>query len=140
MSMQRSIRISLAGAIALVLFGITSVVAAQALPPQQATQQVPPPPPAQAQAASQQSEQGTESSATYPTQDGTLTVNAGMPEHVKNYGPPPAFKTLDTDHNGRISEAEARAYPPLDSDFLFASGGGKSISRAQYERWMKSRQ
>lgn len=70
--------------------------------------------------------------------NGTVTVNSGMPQHVKQYGPPPPFKTLDTSNNGRISMAEARAYPPLESDFLFASNQGKTISRAQYERWVKT--
>ncbi|HEX7325524.1 MAG TPA: EF-hand domain-containing protein [Rhodanobacteraceae bacterium] len=96
---------------------------------------------AQTTQSTQQFYQGTESTATYALPDshgGTLTVHAGMPEHVHNYGPPPPFKSLDTNHDGRISEAEARAYPPLDSDFLFASGGAKTISRAQYEHWAKT--
>jgi hypothetical protein len=81
--------------------------------------------------------QGTQTTATYPIQNGTLTVHAGMPAEVKDYGPPPQFNTLDTNHDGRISPDEASAYPPLDSDFLYASGEGKSISRAQYQRWMQ---
>lgn len=166
MSMQRSIRTSLAGAIACAVFGIASIATAQAQP-QQTTQQVPPPPPppppqqpaappppampmppppppqqamppASQQGSSGQPYQGTQSSATYPIQNGTLTVNAGMPDQVKGYGPPPAFKSLDTNHDGHISAAEAQAYPPLDSDFLYASAQGKSISRAQYERWVKN--
>lgn len=200
MSMQRSIRTSIAGAIAFGLFGITSAAMAQAMPQPQAAGQVPPPPPpppaapmppppppppqsvtpqpappmtaappttpatpppatpmttpppaapmtsmpAQTTAADQQQGssvqfyQGTQSSATYPIQDGTLTVNAGMPQQVRNYGPPPPFQTLDTNHDGRISPEEAQAYPPLDSDFLFASGEGKSISRAQYQKWVQT--
>ncbi|MGH8184110.1 MAG: EF-hand domain-containing protein [Rhodanobacteraceae bacterium] len=155
MSIQRSVRLSLAGAIALSLFGVAAIAAAQTAsqqvpppPPRPTTmpaQPVPPPPPAQPQAAQQQGAseqfyQGTETSATYPLPDshgGTLTVNTGMPAHVQNYGPPPSFKSLDKNHDGRISEAEARAYPPLDSDFLYASGGGKSISRAQYKKWVQ---
>lgn len=84
---------------------------------------------------------GTETTATYPLPDsngGTLTVHAGMPEETRQYGPPPAFATLDANHDGRISEAEARAYPPLDSDFLFASGGAASITKAQYQNWVKT--
>lgn len=182
MNMQRSIRMSLAGAIALALFGITSIATAQALPGPQTTGQVPPPPPppppalqppatppapattrrpppppappatpmappsqqqpmpppSQQQGASGQFYQGTKSTATYPIQNGTLTVNAGMPENVKSYGPPPAFASLDTNGDGRISQAEARAYPPLDSDFLYASGGGNTVSRARYENWVKT--
>jgi hypothetical protein len=136
MSMQRSIFLPLAGTIALALCGTLAVASAQT--------QVPSAPPAMQQGQSQTTRQdsgrfypGTESSATYPLADGTLTVNAGMPDHVRNYGPPPAFKTLDSKHNGRIGESEARAYPPLDNDFLYASGGGKSISRGQYEKWAK---
>ena len=86
-------------------------------------------------------EQGTQSSASFPLPDsngGTLTVNAGMPAQSQNYGPPPPFKSLDKNHDGRISEAEARAYPPLDSDFLFASGQGKFITHAQYDRWVRT--
>lgn len=83
--------------------------------------------------------QGTESSATYPLPDshgGTLTVHAGMPAEITHYGTPPAFQSLDANHDGRISESEAQAYPPLDSDFLDASRGGKSISKAQYQKWV----
>jgi len=85
--------------------------------------------------------QGTETSAQYPLPDsngGTLTVNAGMPAEVKDYGPPPSFATLDANHDGRISPDEAQAYPPLDSDFLYASGQGKSINRGQYEKWVQN--
>ncbi|MBS0381616.1 MAG: hypothetical protein JSR56_04205 [Proteobacteria bacterium] len=122
MSIDRLVRLPLAGAVALALFGTASLTMAQ--------QPAPP-------ASSQQFYPGTKSTATYPIQDGTLTVNAGMPDHVKDYGPPPPFKTLDVNHDGRISEAEAQAYPPLDSDFLYASNNGKFITRAQYEKWVK---
>src|SRR5690348_18379043 len=44
MSKQRSIRLSLAGAIALAMYGVASVATAQPAP-QQSAQQVPPPPP-----------------------------------------------------------------------------------------------
>lgn len=82
---------------------------------------------------------GTKSSATYPIQNGTLTVNAGMPAQVQSYGPPPAFKSLDSNHDGRIGEIEAQAYPPLDNDFLYASSGDQTISRGQYEKWVSGR-
>lgn len=195
MSKQRSIRLSLAGAIALAMYGMASAATAQPAP-QQSAQQVPPPPPpppmpppaataptppmppsppampaqpmppppaqppappqetmpppapaqtmppqdASGQADSGQVQQGTQSSASYPLPDsngGTLTVNSGMPANVQNYGPPPPFKSLDTNNDGRISETEARAYPPLDSDFLYASGQAKTISRAQYTKWVQ---
>lgn len=194
MSNQRSIRLSLAGTIALAMYGVASVATAQPAP-QQAAQHVPPPPmppppaataptppppppaapaqpmppppppaqpaappqaatppsaePAQPmpaqntqqQTASGQFYQGTETSASYPlpgSNGGTLTVRSGMPANVQNYGPPPSFQSLDTNHDGRISEEEAAAYPPLDSDFLNASGQAKTISRAQYQAWAQS--
>ena len=193
MSNQRSIRLSLAGAIALAMYGVASVAAAQPAP-QQTAQQVPPPPPpppmppppppattapppppappaqpmpppppappappppppqgampppppppgAPDQPNPGQFQQGTQSSAQYPLPDsngGTLTVNSGMPADVRNYGPPPSFKSLDANHDGRISEDEAAAYPPLDSDFLNASGQARTISRAQYQRWVQT--
>jgi hypothetical protein len=174
MSMPRSIRTSLAGAIAFGLCGITSLAMAQAMPQQPSMQQGPPPPPpppppqvppppppppamtspqpapmttmpAQPQPAGQDQQQGssvqfyegTRSSASYPIQNGTLTVNAGMPANVRDYGPPPPFTTLDTNSDGRISQAEAKAYPPLDSDFLFASRQARTISQAQYQRWVQ---
>ncbi len=182
MGMQRSIRLSLASAIAMTLFGVAAAATAspqqttQPMPPPPPTQPMPPPPPAQpmppppptqptpptppaqpmppptqqAMPAQQPSQslqsgtgfyQGTETSAQYPLSDsngGTLTVNAGMPEQVKDYGPPPSFTTLDANHDGRISPEEAQAYPPLDSDFLYASGQGKSISRGQYQKWVQN--
>jgi hypothetical protein len=169
MSMPRSIRTSLAAAVAFGLSGVTSLAMAQAMPQQPTMQQVPPPPPqappppppppsvtppqpapmttmpAQPQPAGQDQQQGssvefyqgTQSSANYPIQNGTLTVNAGMPANVRDYGPPPPFKTLDTNSDGRISQAEAQAYPPLDSDFLFASRQAQTISQAQYQRWVQ---
>jgi hypothetical protein len=99
-----------------------------------------PPQDASGQSGSMQFQQGTQSSAQYPlpgSNGGTLTVNAGMPANVQNYGPPPSFQSLDANHDGRISEAEAQAYPPLDSDFLYASGQAKSVSRAQYQKWVQ---
>lgn len=159
MSTQRSIALSLAGAIALAVYGVASVAAAQPAAQQAAQQQMPPPPPAAPappsaappppampqsapqQTASGQFYQGTETSASYPLPDsngGTLTVRSGMPANVQSYGPPPPFKSLDTNHDGRLTEAEAQAYPPLDSDFLFVSNQGKTISQAQYQKWVQS--
>ncbi|MGH8126646.1 MAG: hypothetical protein ACREPK_12455 [Rhodanobacteraceae bacterium] len=132
---------NLSGATAAVLLGMA--MAAMAQPAQR---QISPPsqqPAAgnpQSTAHSTQFEQGTESSVTFPMQsgDGTVTVHAGMPAEVRQYGTPPAFATLDTNHDGRLSETEAQAYPPLDSGFLYASGGGTSISRTQYANWIKN--
>jgi hypothetical protein len=181
MGTQRSIRLSLASAIAMTLFGVAAVATAspqqttppmpppsptQPMPPHPPAQPMPPPPPTQptpptppAQPMPQPTQQampaqpsqssqsgtgfyqGTETSAQYPLPDsngGTLTVNAGMPEQVKDYGPPPSFTMLDANHDGHISPEEAQAYPPLDSDFLYASGQGKSISRGQYQKWVQN--
>jgi len=190
MGTQRSIRLSLTGAIAMALFGVAAMATAspqqttQPMPPPPPTQPMPPPPPAQpmpppppaqpaqpvpappqtspppppampappaepatAMTPPQQQDtagqfyQGTETSAQYPLPDsngGTLTVNAGMPAQAQDYGPPPSFATLDANHDGRISAVEAQAYPPLDSDFLYASGQGQSISRGQYEKWVQN--
>ncbi len=120
---------------AAIALALSTTAAAAATPGQSSTTQTPAP------ATSAQFYPGTVSTATYPlpgNQRGTLTVRAGMPAHVAQYGPPPAFKALDTNHDGRIDEKEAKAYPPLDSGFLYASGGRKTITRAQYERWAKS--
>lgn len=114
----------------------TTTLPAQAATPMAAPQ----PSTGPQQGASGQFFPGTETTARYPLPDsngGTLTVNAGMPANVRSYGPPPSFQALDVNHDGRISESEAQAYPPLDNDFLYASGQGKSISRAQYEKWVR---
>lgn len=159
MTMQHSVRLVLAGAIALALAGTAATAAAQPAPPQPAAQQMPPPQPPQPPTpppppmapmppqaaeptdASDQFYQGTETTATYALPDsngGTLTVHAGMPAQVQDYGPPPEFSVLDSNHDGRISEQEAVAYPPLDSDFLLASQHGKYITRAQYKQWVST--
>lgn len=130
MNISRPICLALASVAAMTCF----VATAQA----QSRQQAPPAQPSPSQAGTATFYPGTKTSATYPLPNGTLTVNAGMPDQVQSYGPPPPFKTLDTNHNGRISETEAQAYPPLDSDFLYASGGGNSISRSQYDKWAQA--
>ena len=110
-------------------------------PPPAEPAQPMPPQGASGQSDSGQFEQGTQSSASFPLPDsngGTLTVNSGMPAQVQNYGPPPSFQSLDANHDGRISQDEAAAYPPLDSDFLYASGQAKTISRAQYQKWVQT--
>lgn len=163
MIQRHSKHLSLVCAVALALFGTASMAVAQQTPPpppppppQQPAPPTPPTPPAPAAPApattaatanpsgeqqTGQFYQGTESSAQYPLPDsngGTLTVNAGMPAQVQNYGPPPSFSSLDTNHNGCISESEAQSYPPLDSDFLFASHQGKCVSQAQYKKWVST--
>lgn len=154
MNQNRSIYHALDGALVLVLATTASIGMAQT--PLPAQQPVPPArialkaarsantTPAQtSQAGSQQDLSGpffpgTQSEATYPLPNGTLTVYAGMPAQVRTYGSPPAFAELDSNHDGRISEWEAQAYPPIDSDFLYASGGTQWISRSRYEHWVTS--
>lgn len=135
MRIQRSLRPLLASAMALACFGTAPLAAAQTPPPTPTAEQAP--------SSAGRFYQGTETTATYPlpnSHGGTLTVHAGMPADVPTYGPPPPFETLDANHDGRISEAEASAYPPLDNDFLYASHGAQSISRAQYQAWVKDLQ
>lgn len=123
MHTERLVRTSLAGAMALAAFGFAAVAIAQTPP------------------SSGQFEQGSESSTTLPLPDshgGTLTVHAGMPAQLPSYGPWPSFKSLDTNKDGRISEQEAKAYAPLENDFLQVSGGAKSISKAQYQAFVRA--
>lgn len=122
MHTQRIIVSSLASMFAL---GLVVAAAAHTAAPQ----------PNQTHATSSQFYPGTESMATYPIPHGTLTVNAGMPANAKHFGPPPTFRSLDRNDNGRLSQAEAKAYPPLANSFLYASGGAKSINLAQYKHW-----
>ena len=153
MKTQRS-RTTLAIVVALSLAGSAAMAYAQQ-PPQPMPPNSPPPPaqnaPPPAQPMSQDSQPappsasqlypGTVSQATFPLPDsngGNLTVRSGMPGQVQQFGPPPAFKSLDTNGDGNIDHAEARAYPPLDSDFLFASHEGSTISRARYEHWVRT--
>lgn len=136
MHMHRCTGWLLASAVALAMTGVAASAAAQTTTPTRP--QAPTTAPA---APSSGFERGTETSATYPLPDGqhgTVTIRAGMPAHVTQYGPPPAFATLDANHDGRISATEAAAYPPLDGDFLHASGGAKTISRTQYQAWVQS--
>ena len=65
----------------------------------------------------------------------TLTSGQPAPDH---YGPPPAFATLDTNHTGRITREQAQAYPPLLNDFDYIAHHASNITKAQYERWVKT--
>ncbi len=71
--------------------------------------------------------------------EGTLTVrswpswNMGSGYHEQ----PPAFKDLDVDHDGRISQQEAMAFAPLANDFLYVDGDtGRGITLKQYQHWV----
>lgn len=126
MNMQNRIGLPLTVAVTIILSGTAGIAGARQAQPV----------PASSPASAPQFLPGTESTATYRLDNGTLTVRAGMPAEAQDDGPPPTFKALDSNHDGRISEAEAQAYPPLDGDFLYASGGAKTIGPAQYQKWV----
>lgn len=67
-------------------------------------------------------------------QGATVTVNYGMPEPTQ-YGPKPSFSALDANHDGRISESEAQAYPLLANDWIHVAHHASSIGKAQYDAW-----
>ena len=86
-----------------------------------------------------QAQQATnESSATYSTPDGPLTVNSGQPG-PRTYAPPPPFGQLSRG-KGYITSADAEAYDLLANDFIYAdSNRDGRISQAEYERWARAR-
>nr|WP_199045331.1 hypothetical protein [Dyella sp. ASV24] len=50
--------------------------------------------------------------------------------------PRPSFESLDTNHDGFISESEAEAYSPLANDYLYlAPSGSRGVTREAYRRW-----
>ena len=79
-----------------------------------------------------------ESSATYPTADGSLTVHSGQPG-PRQYAPPPAFGQLARGKS-YITSSDAEGYDLLANDFIHADGNRDGrISQAEYERWARSR-
>lgn len=76
------------------------------------------------------------SQAAYQTPQGQLTVRS-MPAPAPQIGPAPDFAQLSAGGKG-ITEEQAVAYPPLANDFLHAdSNRNGSISKAEYQRWIK---
>ncbi len=76
------------------------------------------------------------SSATYQTQQGQVVVNS-VPAPAPTIGQAPDFKQLAGAGKG-ISPEQAEAYPPLANDFLNAdSNKNGTISKAEYEHWVK---
>jgi hypothetical protein len=75
-------------------------------------------------------------SATFNSAQGQVTINSTMGQ-APTTASPPSFEQLA---NGKkvITKDEASAYPPLANDFEYAAQGGKSISKAQYERWLQN--
>ena len=53
------------------------------------------------------------------------------------YGEAPSFRWLDRNSDGVIDEREARAYPPLANDFLYASGNRSAVPPARYKWWAR---
>ncbi|MEO8459636.1 MAG: EF-hand domain-containing protein [Dokdonella sp.] len=77
-------------------------------------------------------------SKTVPTETGTKEIHWGMPA-ARDYGPPPAFSTLDSNGDGSISADEADGYALLANDFLYAdSNRDGRISKSEYARWISS--
>ena len=85
-------------------------------------------------------QQGTtdESTAVYQTPQGQLTVHSSQPG-ARSYAPPPPFNELS---HGKafITSEDAAGYDLLANDFLYAdSNHDGRISRAEYDRWVRSR-
>jgi hypothetical protein len=76
------------------------------------------------------------SSATFNSAQGQVTINSTMGQAPSTTSPP-SFEQLSGGKNV-ITKDAANAYPPLANDFTYASHGGNSITRAQYERWVKN--
>ncbi|HUD41392.1 MAG TPA: EF-hand domain-containing protein [Dokdonella sp.] len=68
-----------------------------------------------------------------------VELHSGQPLY-RSDGPAPAFAMLDADRDGRISADEARAYPLLATDFLYADGNRDGrLSEREYARWTAQR-
>ena len=88
--------------------------------------------------AAQAQQIANESSATYYTPDGPLTVTSGQPG-PRTYASPPPFEQLSRG-KAYITSADAEAYDLLANDFIHADGNRDGrISQAEYQRWASSR-
>lgn len=77
-----------------------------------------------------------DTSTTFNSPQGQVTINS-QPAQVPDAGPAPDFATLSGGKKS-ISQAQAASYPPLANDFDYAdSNRNGSISKAEYERWVK---
>jgi len=74
--------------------------------------------------------------AVFQTPKGEVTIRS-VAAPAPSFGPAPSFKQLSA--GGKTITAEqAAAYPPLANDFIHAdSNKNGSISKAEYERWVK---
>ena len=90
----------------------------------------PPAPPAPA------AEGQSPNAAVYQTPQGEVTVRSVAPP-APTIGQPPSFEQL-AGGGKSISADQAVAFPPLANDFIDAdSNRNGSISKAEYERWVK---
>lgn len=68
-----------------------------------------------------------------------VELHSGMATYPAD-GPAPAFSALDTNGDRNISADEARAYPLLATDFLYAdSNRDGRVSEREYARWTAQR-
>lgn len=89
-----------------------------------------------AAAAAQDQDQDQDKVTHFTSRDGKhVTLTWGQPPATQ-YGPPPPFAQLDTDHNGFISRREADAYPPLANEFDLASHYLDRLTKAGYKHWI----
>ena len=71
------------------------------------------------------------------TAQGLAAVHSTMDSKPVVASPPPSFQQLA--HGKKVITKEAAAaYPPLANEFDYASRGHKTITKAQYERWLKN--
>lgn len=86
--------------------------------------------------AQDQGQSTANSSATFNTPKGEVTVNS-RPAIPPDAGPAPDFAQLSGGRTS-IGQAQAAGYPPLANDFDYAdSNRNGSISKSEYDRWVK---
>jgi hypothetical protein len=73
---------------------------------------------------------------TFNTSQGQVTIKSKMGD-VPSTASPPSFEQLANGHKV-ITKDAAQAYPPLANDFEYAAHNGSTVSKAQYERWLKN--
>jgi hypothetical protein len=65
----------------------------------------------------------------------TLTIRSVQAPATPD-APRPSFNSLDTNHDGVISESEAEAYVPLANDYLHLfRKGSRGVTRSEYDHW-----
>ena len=85
-----------------------------------------------------QAQQANDTSATYATPDGPLTVHAGQPA-PRQYAAPPPFAQLARG-KAYITSADAEGYDLLANDFIHADANRDGrVSQAEYQSWVQHR-